>query len=124
MPAAPTEPRPAYTTALTAVAAFLDQHPNLPEPKDIGVRFYDWDNRHHVHIDLPQGVYPLDSEHAVTAWADALGGTVPRPGEHTDTDGKPWTHVGTEGTWRDLSIRVVICHRYPEPASATAGAQS
>lgn len=118
MPAAPTASRRDYATALTAVAAFLDQHPNLPEPKDISVRFYDWDNRHHVHIDLPQGADPLDSEHAVTAWADALAGPAPRPSEHTDTDGKPWTHYGTEGTWSDLNIRVVICHRHPEAADS------
>ena len=120
----PISSRPAYTTALTTVAAFLAEHPDLPYPDGIDVQFYDWANRHYVHIHLPQGAEPLDSEHAVIAWAAALGSPAPSPRERTDTDGVPWTHFDTEGTWRELNIRAVICHRHPEPAPTTAGAPS
>lgn len=124
MSAAPTASRPDSPATLTAVAAFLAEHPHLPYPDGIDLRFCDRTNRHRVYIDLPQGADPLDSEHAVAAWADALGGAAPSPSEHTDADGKPWTHFSTEGERRDLSIRVVICHHHPDPAPAGTGAPS
>jgi hypothetical protein len=112
-----TTPRPGFAPALIAVAGFLALHPHLPTPRSIDVMYYAWDARHWVRVTLPQGDDPLDSEHAVTAWAGVLGNQGAEITQCTDNDGRPWTHIDTKGDAVGLHFDVVICHRYPEPTT-------
>jgi hypothetical protein len=56
------------------------------------------------------------AEHAVTAWALALGGDHAVVTDHP-AGAEPWTHYCAEGTADTLRLRVVICHIHPAPAA-------
>jgi hypothetical protein len=98
--------------ALRAVAAFLATHPALPEPENVQVRVTPGTGRARVQVVLPQGADMFVSEHALTAWAKALGGERAVATNHPEGV-EPWTHYCAEGTLGALKVRVVIVHIHP-----------